>query len=88
MNTFDHILRFFSLFSYMSKKVCSLASKEVSVICCQKSRSSAKLMEGDVMHLLLARASNNSSANSPDSFIPAQKKHIYIHIELASMTSY
>ncbi len=56
--------------SYMSKKVCSLASKLWSVICSQNSRSWALVMEGDVIPLRRANASNNSLANSLDSCIP------------------
>lgn len=56
--------------TYMSKKVCSLASKLSSVICSQNSCSSALVMEDDVIPLRRANASNNSLANSLDSFIP------------------
>lgn len=59
---------------YMSKKVCSLASKLWSVICSQNSLNSALVIEFDVIPLRRANASNNSLANSFESFIPDRNK--------------
>jgi len=56
--------------AYISKKVWSLESKLWSVICSQNSRNSSFVMEADVMPRRRDNASNNSPANSFDSFIP------------------
>lgn len=56
--------------SYISKKVWSLESKLWSVICSQNSRNWSLVMEADVMPRRRDNASNNSPANSFDSFMP------------------